>query len=102
MFKFIWENFTKLPSWVKWYLALIVGPNLIVFSILFYFIVIPWYRSDLHATITPMREMRDMQIKNILEVQALQNDRTNATLSRIEQHQSMMYQAMLNRAPAGP
>lgn len=94
---FIWSNFKTLPKWGKWYFVIVCLPNLIGFLLLTYFFLFPWYKADLHATITPMRQLRDQQIAHIIEVQQLQNNKTNETLSRIEQHQSLLYQTMLAR-----
>lgn len=90
----LWNSF---PSWIKWPLAIIVIPNLIILSILFFTLFIPWHHASIMATITPIEERRELQIQNLVQVQTLQYEGVKGTLQRIEQHQAIMYQALLNK-----
>lgn len=98
MFAKLFEIWPKLPSWIKWPLIIIVAPNLIILMILFFTLFVPWLDNRILATITPIREMRDIQIQNMITLQEVHNKNVLNSLQRIEQHQGVLYQALLDRS----
>ncbi len=88
---------SKCPWWLKFYLIVVVLPNLIVVGIFFYFLFMPWHYSSIHATIIPYEEKRDIEISTILLKQEFLNTSVNDSLKRIEQHQGMIFAEMLRR-----
>jgi hypothetical protein len=60
----IWH---KSPWWLKWYIGFVVGPNFAINCCIFVIWFLPWFHASIHATIVPMKEQRDLQIKNIEE-----------------------------------
>lgn len=85
---FIWD---KTPWWVKWPGILLGTPTMLVL----YFL--SWHSSSIHSAIIPYERARDAQIKSIEEKQAIQLQSINENLKRIDQHQTLMFEAMLNR-----
>ena len=90
----LWGN---TPWWIKGVLALVVLPNLIINAVIAYFYGVPWQDNRIHATIHTYEEKRDDQIARILDRQAWNYQSTTDSIKRIEQHQGIMYQALLNR-----
>jgi len=90
----LWIN---TPWWIKGLLALVVVPNLVINAIIAYFYGVPWQDNRIHATIHTYEEKRDIQISRILERQDMRDQATIDSIKRIEQHQGIMYQALLNR-----
>lgn len=98
-FKILWGWVTKAPLWVQLYLGMVLLPNILLNATLVYFIFLPWHHNSIQASITPMKEARDVQINNMLKVQEVQNKAIISQLKQFHQHQSIMYQALLSRQP---
>lgn len=92
----IFELWGNIPSWIKWPFIIIIGPNLTVMVIIFFFWIVPWYNKSMHATIMSYEEKRDIQMQAIVTDQKLQYEYVQGSLQRIEQHQAIMYSALLN------
>lgn len=90
------ELWGKLPAWIRWPLIIIVAPNLIILSILFFTLFVPWHYATIDATILTYKEKRDLQIENMIQTQKLQYESLNTSLTRIEEHQKIMYKALLS------
>lgn len=94
------EWFKKIPWYLQAVLGVIVVPNLIINGIIVFFWGLPWQAQNIHATIHPYEERRDTQIAGIQERQLLIDQVTSDSIKRIEQHQGIMYQALISRQPA--
>lgn len=85
------------PWWIKWPFVVIVGPNLTVNALIFYFCIVPWTVKTINATITPMKERRDVEIANIISTQQLQNDAIIVQLRDLKELNKMALEAALKR-----
>lgn len=56
IFDFIWE---QVPWWLKWPVVITSIPTLFIMSYL------SWHSENIHATIRPYEEKRDIQVKNM-------------------------------------
>ena len=93
--------FKKIPWYLQAVLGVIVVPNLIINGIIVYFYGLPWHSTKIHATIMTYEQRRDVQIATIIQRQLYVDQTTADSIKRIEQHQGVMYQALLNyRQPA--
>jgi hypothetical protein len=90
------DLWNKTPGLIKWPFVIIIVPNTIVTSCLFIFVGVPWVDTRIEAQIIPRAEKRDMQIKSMVDAQNLQYEGLKAGIQRIEQHQAIMYQALLD------
>lgn len=95
--KFFLDKWDAIPAWVKWPIAIIVIPNLVVNAIILFTWGVPFIHSEIDAKIIPMRERRDEQIANMLKLQEVHNQAMLEGLKRVEQHQALTYQALLQR-----
>jgi hypothetical protein len=93
----LWDS---IPTWIKWPIAIIIVPNLVVTSLIFFIWGVPWFNSAIDARIMPLAEKRDLKIQAIVREQTMQFETVNTSLQRIEQHQAIMYQALLERKTA--
>lgn len=92
-----YEWLKKIPWYLQIYLGLVLLPNLIMNSLLVYFFFIPWHHSSIQAQVTPVSDAINTEILHIVERQNIRDLNTADSIKRIEQHQGLMYQALLNR-----
>lgn len=90
----LWE---KVPAWIRWPFILIVGPNLTVFAVVFYVMIVPWHQKSVRAMILTYEEKRDMQIEHILEVQNLQNRQMMDGIARLENQNQKIIDALIKK-----
>lgn len=93
-FTWLWS---KCPAWARWAMFVLVVPNLIINTFIFFRWVKPWYVSDVHATIQTYKEKRDTEILSIVTKQEFQNQMTSDSLKRIEQHQGLIFAELIRR-----
>lgn len=93
----LFEWFKKIPWYVQAVIGLIVVPNMIINGIIVFFWGLPWQSQMVHGTIRTYEEKRDLQISRIQERQLLIDQTTSESIKRIEQHQGIMYQALISR-----
>ena len=92
--------FKKIPWYLQAILGVIVLPNLIINGIIVFFYGLPWQSQMVHGTIRTYEDKRDAQISTIVKIQMIRDQNTSDSIRRIEQHQGLMYQALLNRQSA--
>ena len=98
---FVWGIFIagwkKLPWWVQIPMALLIGPNFIVNTVVFYAFVVPFFTQQFHVMARPYKEARDNQIKEIVLTNRFQYQAINQRLDALQQHQSLMMAELLRR-----
>jgi hypothetical protein len=97
MFGKFFELWGKFPAWIRWPLLIIVAPNLVILSVLFFTMFVPWLDHRIDANVKPWRDQQDLKTTHLIEVQTLQYQTITQSIQRIEQHQGVMYQALLDR-----
>ena len=103
---FLWTPITwlweKCPWWIKFPALITIGPNLIVNVLLFYAFLVPFITQSFYTLATPMKNVRDEQIRHHLELENLRYTLIVDQLKEFRQQQSIMYQSQLdiaNRLP---
>lgn len=91
---YFWE---RTPWYVKGLVAFIVVPNMIINGIIVLIWGLPWHSQTIHATIRPYEDKRDEQIIRIQERQLLIDGHISASVSRIEQHLSIVQAELMSR-----
>lgn len=93
----VYEWLKKVPWYLQIYLGLVLIPNIIMNALLVYFIFLPWHYSSIQAQVTPLSDTINREVLHIVERQDMRDANTSESIKRIEQHQGLMYQALLNR-----
>jgi len=96
------SGWKKLPWWIQFPVAILIAPNLIVNTVLFYAFIIPFFTQQFHTLARPYKEKRDEQISRIMEINQIQYKTIIERMDRQEHHQSLMYAEMLRRRGENP
>jgi len=91
--KWAWEN---TPIWIKWPLILVMIPIASVTIVLWYSLFLPWQTMEIKAHINSYSEQQSKQIIHLVEKQNLINSQMNDNIKRVEQHQALMLETLLN------
>lgn len=87
------------PWYIKWMMGVIVIPNLIINTFIFFVYILPWHTTSLNAHTNPIREVIDAKLNGMIGQQTFQNKIILERMERFDQHQSLMYQTILQKVP---
>lgn len=94
--KWIVDKWLGLPRLVQYFLGFLVIPNIVIGVLLFIFIAAPWIKSEIRASSLDNQARTEIIIKALDDKQNLRNDAIVDRLDRIDTHQNIMFQSILN------